>query len=97
MKKILAICFCLLASGCATSITLSEPQTRNKIFSGTVRNFELKCAHGTCLDFPFSLVADVVVLPYTIPKTIINFSKSENTNQLKNDENKQKTTEHETK
>ena len=68
----------LVLSGCATSVTLSEPQTKNKIYSGTIRHFELKCAHGTCLDFPFSLIADTILLPYTIPKTAVSFITNEN-------------------
>lgn len=57
--------------GCATAQTLSENGTKNNIYSGTIRHLELKCAHGTCLDLPFSLAADTLVLPYTIPKTVI--------------------------
>jgi len=64
-------------SGCATIGTLAERQTRNKVFSGTIRHFELGCAHGVCLDFPFSLVADVVVLPVTIPWTVVNLLRAE--------------------
>jgi len=62
-----------LTSGCATIGTLGEDETRNKIYSGTVRHVELKCAHAACLDLPFSLVADTVLLPVTIPWTMSNF------------------------
>jgi uncharacterized protein YceK len=67
-------------SGCATIATLSENETKNKIYSGTIRHTELKCAHATCIDAPFSLVLDTLLLPYTIPKTIWNISKSEGKN-----------------
>lgn len=64
-------------SGCATIGTLGEPQTRNKVFSGTIRDVQLEGAHGTCLDFPFSLVADVIVLPATIPWSLCNAFREE--------------------
>ena len=76
-QKIITTCIALLAlSGCATIGTLTEPETKNKIFSGTIRHIELKCAHAVCLDMPFSLVADAVVLPVTIPWTAYNFVES---------------------
>lgn len=58
--------------GCTTLITLGESETRNKIYSGTTRQLALKCAHATCIDFPFSLVADTLLLPITLPWTAIN-------------------------
>ncbi len=73
-----------LLAGCATIGTLTEEQTRNKIYSGTIRQVELKCAHATCLDFPFSLIADTVLLPVTIPWTVISYccrEKADATNQ----------------
>jgi uncharacterized protein YceK len=63
--------------GCATAGTLAEHETKNKVFSGTIRHVELKCAHGVCLDFPFSLVADTVLLPVTIPWSIANWARAE--------------------
>jgi uncharacterized protein YceK len=74
MSLVLAM---LTLSGCGTIGTLGEPQTRNKVYSGTIRDVELGCAHGTCLDLPFSLVADTVVLPATIPWTLYNASHEE--------------------
>ena len=65
-----------LLSGCGTILTLSESETKNKVYSGTIRHLELKCAHAVCLDFPLSLVADTVVLPVTIPWSLINLVKS---------------------
>jgi uncharacterized protein YceK len=73
-SKLITTALLLLAvSGCATMGTLTEPETKNKVFSGTVRHVELKCAHATCLDFPFSLVADVILLPVTIPWTAYRY------------------------
>jgi uncharacterized protein YceK len=64
-------------SGCITIATLSEPAPCNKIYSGTVGNLTDSwwLAHSLAMDIPFSLIADTVVLPYTIPKTIMNFSQ----------------------
>jgi uncharacterized protein YceK len=67
----------LVLSGCATIVTLTEPETNNKIFSGTIRHIENKCAHGICLDMPFSLVVDAVVTPITIPWTAYNYIRPE--------------------
>ena len=64
-------------SGCATFATLAENETKNKVFSGTIRHFQLKCGHAVCLDFPFSLVADAVLLPVTIPLTIVNLTRAD--------------------
>jgi len=64
--------FSLALCGCATIGTLGEPETRNKVYSGTIRDIQLKCAHGTCLDLPFSLAADTVALPATIPWSLYN-------------------------
>ena len=61
-------------TGCATTVALQE-DGKNQIYSGTIKHFELGCAHAVCLDFPFSLIADTVILPYTIPRTIYNYSK----------------------
>ena len=72
-QKLMTTGIALLAlAGCATIGTLTEPETKNKIFSGTIRHIELKCAHAVCLDMPFSLVADAVLLPVTIPWTAYN-------------------------
>jgi uncharacterized protein YceK len=77
--KDLAVTALLIAGlcGCATAGTLAEHETRNKIYSGTIRHVELKCAHGVCLDFPFSLIADTVLLPVTIPWSIANRPRAE--------------------
>ena len=74
LKMILVSFIPILLMGCTTAITLSEPTTKNKVYSGTGRQIYLGCAHGTCLDFPFSLLADTVLLPITIPWTLVNFT-----------------------
>jgi uncharacterized protein YceK len=74
--RLIATSVCLLGMcGCASIITLGEPKTKNKVFSGTIRHIELKCGHAVCLDMPFSLVADTVLLPVTIPWTAYNFAE----------------------
>jgi len=88
-KLMTATLLILAISGCATIGTLTEPETKNKIFSGSVRHVELKCAHATCLDFPFSLIADVILLPVTIPWTAYRYiasDESERTDKLKESE-----------
>ena len=74
LRIIIAGALLPLFAACSTIGTLGENETRNKIYSGTVRQWELGCAHGTCLDFPFSLVADTLLLPFTIPWTVVNLS-----------------------
>jgi uncharacterized protein YceK len=76
-------------AGCTTLSTLGEEEHNNKIYSGTIRQVELGCGHGVCIDFPFSLVADTVLLPVTIPWSIYNTStdsakKSKDSEELKN-------------
>src|SRR5581483_9372717 len=61
-------------SGCATILTLNEDDYRSKIYSGTRAHMEGSgCAHGICIDMPFSLAADTLLLPITIPWTVANF------------------------
>jgi len=61
-------------SGCTTIGTLGEEEHNNKVYSGTLRQFELACGHAVCIDFPFSFVADTILLPVTIPWSIYNVS-----------------------
>jgi len=75
--RVFGYLFFPLLTGCTTIGTLGEDETRNKIYSGTLRQLELKCAHGTCLDFPFSFVADTVLLPITIPWSIVNVNEAD--------------------
>lgn len=69
----------VLITGCTTLITLSEAETKNKIYSGTIRQADLKCGHGTCFDFPFLLIADTALLPVTIPWTVFNLASGDTT------------------
>ncbi len=57
-------------TGCGTVHTLGNNATwPNQVYAG------MRAAAGgflTQLDVPFSLVADTLVLPYTIPRTVYN-------------------------
>lgn len=68
----------LAFSGCTTIDTVSDEKVKNKILSGTARHIELQCAHAVCIDAPFSLVLDVVLLPATIPLTFYKNSHISN-------------------
>ena len=59
-------------SGCSTVGTLSDAKTENKIYCGTTELIDHKCIGGACFDFPLSLIADTLLLPVTIPWTLIN-------------------------
>ena len=64
------VCFC---SGCGTLVTLTDnKEWPNQIYAGTRAAAN---GHATQIDVPFSLIADTVVLPYTIPRTIYNLSQ----------------------
>jgi uncharacterized protein YceK len=76
----------IAVGGCATIGTLSEEETKNKIYSGTIRHAELKCAHAVCLDFPFSLVADTFLLPITVPWSVVNLVRAGGSQAEKSDE-----------
>ncbi len=64
------VCLLLLSiSGCGTiGRLIDDDGCQNLLFSGT--RASLGNPHGGFLDAPFSLVADIIVLPYTIPATI---------------------------
>ncbi|WP_139379590.1 YceK/YidQ family lipoprotein [Zoogloea sp. LCSB751] len=81
MRKVVLLFSALpvFVTGCTTLITLSEAETKNKIYSGTIRQADLKCGHGTCFDFPFSLIADTALLPVTIPWTVFNLASGDAT------------------
>src|SRR5207253_1191719 len=72
VKRILASLL-LLSTGCGTTVALRDnDRFPNQIYAGT------RCSlHGACCavgDVPFSMVADTIVLPYTIPRTAINLA-----------------------
>ncbi|WP_019143248.1 YceK/YidQ family lipoprotein [Noviherbaspirillum massiliense] len=59
--------------GCVSVGTLVENKTPNKIYSGTRRHIEARCMSIVCADLPFSLVADTLLLPVTVPWTLVDF------------------------
>ena len=59
----------LIVSGCGTLCTATESHCGKLApFSGTRAAAQ---GHGTQLDVPFSFIADVILLPITIPKALI--------------------------
>ena len=76
-RRIAAVVVPLLA-GCMTIMTRQEPDVSPRVYAGTI--LDLKCVVnpadtlpviGWCvLDLPFSLVADTLLLPLTIPEQI---------------------------
>jgi uncharacterized protein YceK len=64
-----------ISGGCGTitSLQTNEPFP-NVIYGGTYLSLQ---GHATILDVPFSAVADTLVLPYTIPRTIYNCNHPE--------------------
>lgn len=75
MKNILyqIIIVVFLCQGCGTLVALSDnKQWPNQIYAGTRASYQ---GFHTQLDVPFSCIMDTVVLPYTIPRTIYNYSK----------------------
>lgn len=72
MRYFMLMLCALYMAGCTTIDTISDKNVNNKIFSGTIRHVELACGHAVCIDAPFSFVADVVLLPVTIPWSIYN-------------------------
>ena len=74
----LLACFALAVSGCATTVTVFEEDPDNLIYSGTRRDLDgWAFAHGGFIDLPFSFVADTILLPYTVPRTIWNHATGE--------------------
>lgn len=73
MRFVSFIAFCAFAmpaGGCGTmSVIGRDRMWPNQVYAGTRAGAG---GHGTQWDVPFSLVADTVVLPYTIPRTIHN-------------------------
>jgi uncharacterized protein YceK len=60
----------MLAGGCGTMAALGRDEMwPNQVYAGTRA---AAGGHVTQFDVPFSLVADTLVLPYTIPRSIHN-------------------------
>jgi uncharacterized protein YceK len=72
---------CLFISGCMSLGGTFADERCNKIYVGTSINIDYlvnnSSGHGITnvpfiiLDFPFSLVMDTLLLPYTIPKSMV--------------------------
>jgi uncharacterized protein YceK len=67
----------LLVTGCATIGTVGQHNDHpTQVYSGTSAELSSRWAFmHMFLDVPFSVVADTIVLPYTIPATIMNSRK----------------------
>jgi len=73
MKRLSLVFSCaLLLSGCFTvgSIVVDEG-CDNLVYSGTRASWDARW-HGGIVDLPFSFVVDTVLLPYTVPATVID-------------------------
>lgn len=74
LMPVLALALVLALSGCGTLANTFEEEPKNKIYVGVRQDFTgWTFAHGGFVDWPFSLVLDTILLPYTIPKTIANY------------------------
>ena len=74
-KLLLAGALTLALSGCATGYTVFEEDHKNLVYSGTRQDLNgWVFIHGGILDLPFSFIADTILLPYTIPRTIWNYA-----------------------
>jgi uncharacterized protein YceK len=77
-RPLTAAALALALSGCATGVTVFEEDPDNLVYSGARRDLDgWAFAHGGFIDMPFSFVADTVLLPYTIPRTIWNHATAE--------------------
>ena len=84
--SLFALLLCVGLPRCMTIVTISDHSDNDLIYSGTRTNLDFM--HGSdhphgpgniiivigILDFPFSLVLDTLILPYTIP---VSLSSSE--------------------
>jgi len=72
--RILCLSAATLLCGCGTMMTVGENRAYPvQAYSGIQAGFRNGLTH-TLLDVPFSAAADTVVLPYTVPATIVNLS-----------------------
>ncbi len=78
-RLLVAVASCALAlSGCGTLANTFKEEPKNKIYVGVRQDLAgWTFAHGGFIDLPFSVVADNILLPYTIPKTIANYAADE--------------------
>ena len=71
MKKILVVLAFLILSGCATILTLDEKERGVQVYKGIRADLRFFVMIPIALfDLPLSLVADTLVLPYTISQQI---------------------------
>lgn len=71
MHRLLLVAVLPHLAGCYTIYALSrDAGCDNLIYAGTKLSWESN--HGGFIEMPFALVADTVVLPYTIPATAID-------------------------
>jgi len=64
--------FLLSQAGCGTLASIGYDDPYPNIVYGGVRRELAPLSPHTCLDIPLSAVADTIVLPYTIPRSIFN-------------------------
>ena len=80
----------LALSGCGTLANTFEEEPKNKIYVGVRQDFTgWTFAHGGFVDWPFSLVLDTILLPYTIPVTIRNYATDDGENRKPEDNGKE--------
>lgn len=71
-KFVLSLLLLPTLSQCVSVESLQNPEP-NKIYAGTRAHLTLKCTHGVCIDAPFSFVVDTLLLPVTIPWSVVNY------------------------
>lgn len=89
-RSLSAIALVLALSGCATLANTFEDEPKNKIYVGVRQDFTgWTFAHGGFVDWPFSLVLDTILLPYTIPVTIRNYAADDGEDRKPEDNGKE--------
>jgi uncharacterized protein YceK len=90
MRNILSVILLASTVGCASITTVFTPESRlacgksaslNRIYSGTAMDISYVSHFGedagiAILDLPFSVVADSVLLLYTVPMQVVSGSRS---------------------
>ena len=90
LMPVLALALVLALSGCGTLANTFEEEPKNKIYVGVRQDFTgWTFAHGGFVDWPFSLVLDTILLPYTIPVTIRNYATDDGENRKPEDNGKE--------
>ncbi len=81
-KLILSLLILPTLSQCVSVDSLQNAEP-NKVYAGTRAHIALQCAHGVCIDAPFSFVLDTVLLPVTIPWTAVNYCQDPATAEIR--------------